>query len=262
MRFSVLGSGSKGNTTYVESGETALLIDAGFSGIEIQRRLESIGKDISSISAILVTHEHGDHIKGAGVLSRKYHIPVWANIETKKSAGKLLDNLYAFQEFQTGKSFKCNNLSIHPFSTNHDTADPVGFTINDGSALFGYCTDTGMVSRLIHYHLSGCNGLVLEFNHDLEMLRNGSYPASLQQRIRSKNGHLANPEAALFLKELDHVGFKHVVLAHISESNNRHKIVQQTVDELLAELQLKNGRENCLEVSLAKQDVPGLVIEL
>ncbi len=236
MRFSVLGSGSKGNCTYVESGPAAILIDAGFSGIETKRRLESIGIDISTISAILVTHEHGDHTKGVGILSRKYQIPVLANAKTKKAAGQHLEKLYAYQEFKTGTSLQFQNLTIHPFSINHDTADPVGFTVSNHNSTLGYCTDTGMVSRLIHHRLSQCNGLILECNHDLNMLKNGPYPISLQQRIRSKNGHLSNPDTMQFLHDLIHDQLSHIVLAHISESNNCYDIVQRHIDTLLREL--------------------------
>ena len=261
MRFCVLGSGSKGNCTLVESKGVAILIDAGFSGIEIQRRLDGIGLNINSIQAILITHEHGDHIKGVGVLSRKLKIPVFINPGTRMAAGKNLENLYDIQEFTTGSSFKFSHLDIHPFAISHDTADPVGFTIADDLTSFGYCTDTGMVSKLIHYHLSRCHGLVLECNHDLEMLRNGHYPPFLQQRIRSKNGHLANHDTINCLKDLINPILHYVVLAHISESNNCSKLVQKQVDTFLAGLQL-NARmtDNLPAITLAHQDYAGELI--
>ncbi len=257
MRFSVLGSGSKGNCTYVESQGKALLIDAGFSGIEIQRRLDNIGVDINTIQALLVTHEHGDHISGVGVLSRKLHIPVFINAPTFAASEKTLKKIHDVCYFQTGTSFTFAHLKIHPFAISHDTAEPVGFTISDGSSSFGYCTDTGMISRLINHHLSRCNALVLECNHDLEMLRNGSYPPALQQRIRSKNGHLANPDTVKFLSEIISPKLQYIVLAHISESNNCHELVKKQVDIL-------KGQTDCskLAISLARQDKAGELIEI
>lgn len=253
MRFCVLGSGSKGNCTYVESGGGALLIDAGFSGIEIERRLASVGLDMARVGAILVTHEHSDHVAGVGVLSRKYRLPVYANLGTREAAGAVLSKLYAFEPFTTGSSFTFSPFTIHPFAISHDTVDPVGFTIDDGHCVFGYCTDTGMVSRLIHHHLSRCQGLVMECNHDLEMLKNGPYPPALQQRIRSKAGHLANPEAIAFVQGLIHEGLQHVVLAHISQSNNCHDLVR---------LEVERSAMSETQIALAFQGKPGEVVVL
>jgi phosphoribosyl 1,2-cyclic phosphodiesterase len=137
MKFSVLGSGSKGNATYLEAGETAILIDAGMSGIELQRRLAAIGVELSFINAILLTHEHNDHIHGAGVLSRRLKIPVYANPATFSAANSTLNKLAAYNEFDTGSSFHFRNIEIHPFSISHDAADPVGFRISDDTAAFG-----------------------------------------------------------------------------------------------------------------------------
>ncbi|MBA3022701.1 MAG: MBL fold metallo-hydrolase [Proteobacteria bacterium] len=231
MRFCVLGSGSKGNCTYVETGGVALLIDVGFSGIEVGRRLENAGLDIGKVAGILVTHEHTDHVSGVGVLSRKYRLPVYANTGTKVAAGGALDKLHAFVPFSTGTSFLIPPFTIHPFAISHDTADPVGFTIDDGEGTLGYCTDTGMVSRLIHHHLRRCHGLILECNHDLELLKQGPYPPALQQRIRSKNGHLANPEAMAFVGEVLHSQLRHVVLAHISDKNNCRDRIRIEVEQ-------------------------------
>lgn len=262
MRFCVLGSGSKGNCTFVESGKTAVLIDAGFSGIEIERRLASIGGDISQISAILVTHEHGDHVKGVSILSRRHKIRVFVNQKTREAAGKLLENLHGFTCFSTGSSFQIDDLEVHPFSTSHDTVDPVGFTINDGKACLGYCTDTGMVSKLIHHHLSFCHGLVLECNHDLEMLKNGHYPVHVQQRVRSKKGHLANPQTLEVLKQLYHDGLEKVVLAHISESNNSSEIIGRIIDDFFSEMDNALPQAPSLQISLANQEMVGEVMIL
>ena len=267
MRFCVLGSGSKGNSTYISSGDTAILIDAGFSGVETARRLALIGVDISSLSAILITHEHGDHVRGVSVLSRRYDLTVFANKATLSKAGKTLDKLFSFQEFSTGKPFQIKDLEIRPFSISHDAADPVGFVVNNGKSSFGYCTDTGMVSRLVKHRLTGLNGLVLESNHDPDMLKTGPYPLELQQRVSSKTGHLANSDAACFLADILHDELEHVVLAHISETNNLPEIVRNTVTSVL------NGhgenfyfvgeaRNSSTCISLARQDRPGVLINL
>ncbi len=262
MRFCVLGSGSKGNCTYIASEKTAVLIDAGFSGIEIERRLSSIGADIAKISAILVTHEHGDHVKGVSVLSRRHGIRVYANQQSRDAAGKYLQKLHQFTPFSTGTSFQVDDLEVHPFAISHDTVDPVGFTISDAKARMGYCTDTGMVSKLIQHHLSSCHGLVLECNHDLEMLKNGHYPLHVQQRVRSKRGHLANPQTLEFLRELYHSGVENVVLAHISDSNNSSEIIRQIIAEFLHEQKGSSTQQKTFQISLSSQEKAGEMVLL
>lgn len=220
MRFSILGSGSRGNAVFIESGKTSILIDAGFSGREIESRLQSIGSGLSSIKAICLTHEHDDHISGAGVISRKCKIPVYANSGTLKGGEKKLGNLFARKEFTTGDLVEIGDLMVRSFRISHDTADPVGFVVSDGKSSVGYCTDTGKVSLLMVQRLRKCNALVLEFNHDLHMLKNGPYPLPLQQRVRSSMGHLSNEDAAPFLADLVGKHLQFVVLAHLSETNN------------------------------------------
>ena len=157
MRFCVLGSGSKGNCTYIQAGNTAVLIDAGFSGKEIERRLTAVGVDPASLSALLITHEHGDHLRGAAVLSRRFRLPVFANPATFRAGGRNLDKLHAYGEFDTGTAFEFQDLTIHPFAVSHDAADPVGFLLGDGRHGLGYCTDTGVVSRLMAHRLAGAD---------------------------------------------------------------------------------------------------------
>jgi phosphoribosyl 1,2-cyclic phosphodiesterase len=257
MQFCVLGSGSRGNATYVAADGRALLIDNGFSGVELERRLAAIGADPASLAAILLTHAHSDHIKGAAVLARKYHLPIYANKGTIDAAAPVLHRAPELHEFKTGTSFPLSPFLIHPFAVCHDCADPVGFVIEDGSSSLGYCTDTGMVSRLIQHRLTGCNGLIIECNHDPLMLKNGPYPVHLQQRIRSNQGHLANEDAARFIVDMLHGGLQHVVLAHISEKNNDPLLAYDTVVAALGE---ENGTTAC--VSLSWQDRTGEVITL
>jgi phosphoribosyl 1,2-cyclic phosphodiesterase len=260
MKFCVLGSGSKGNATYLEAEGTAILIDAGMSGIELQRRLTAISVELSSINAIFLTHEHHDHIHGAGILSRRVKIPVYANPATFSAANSALNKLAAYKEFDTGGTFHFRNLEIHPFSISHDAADPIGFRISDAKNSFGYCTDTGRVSQLMKHRLSACQALVIESNHDAEMLKNGSYPPYLKQRIRSSQGHLENREAAAFMKDLLHNGLEHVVLAHLSEENNDPEIAYQVMTAALGR-DLDKLDAN-VRISVAEQYRAGELIEL
>ncbi len=258
MRFCVLGSGSKGNATYLESGETRILIDAGMSGIELQRRLASIDVELAEINAILITHEHNDHIHGVGVLSRRARIPVYANPATFSAASGTVKKLFSFSEFETGVSFQIRNLEVHPFAVSHDAQDPVGFRISDNGVSFGYCTDTGKVSQLIRHRLTTCRGLVLESNHDIGMLQNGTYPPYLKQRIRSSQGHLDNEEAALFLKDLLHEKLEHVVLAHLSEENNDPQIAYTAAMAALGSN--PDCREVDIRISVAEQKRTGELV--
>lgn len=254
MRFCVLGSGSKGNATFIEAGSTRVLIDAGFSAIEIERRLDSIGIQAESLSAILITHEHTDHIQGVSVLSRRHRLPVFASPAALKAAGSKLGRLHQHTGFTAGTTFTFQDLQIHPFTVSHDAADPVGFLVNDGSLTLGYCTDTGTVSRLMQHRLAGCHALVLESNHDPDMLRDGPYPQALKQRVRSKTGHLANHEAAALLASLLHDKLQHVILAHLSDTNNRPELVEESMAGLFA---LASAR-----FSVARQDKACELIKL
>ena len=260
MYFASLGSGSKGNATLVRAGDTLLMVDCGFSLRETSRRLERLEVHPGQLDAILVTHEHNDHVQSVGVLSRRGKIPVYANSATFSAAAKVTKKLFSYNEFETGGSFHFRNLEIHPFSISHDTEDPVGFRISDGSVSLGYCTDTGKVSRLMQHRLASCQALVLESNHDIEMLQNGTYPPYLKQRIRSSHGHLDNTQTAVFLKELVHEKLQHVVLAHLSEENNHPEIAFHAAAEALNS---NHGcREDTVQISVACQGSVGELISL
>ncbi len=226
MRFSVLGSGSKGNSIYVESGSSSILIDNGFSGKELDRRLKLIDRSIHELDGVCITHEHNDHIGGVGVVSRRCKIPVYANEGTYRGAKAKLGKLHKRYGYENGERFAIGDLEVQAFPISHDTLDPVGYVVNDGSSYLGICTDTGMVTKLMELRLARCQGLVLEFNHNLEMLKNGPYPLPLQQRVRSNKGHLSNEDGAKLLQALIHPGLKYGVLAHLSEINNNPELAR------------------------------------
>ncbi len=233
MYFSVLGSGSKGNSLYIESGSTSILIDAGFSGKEISKRMAVHGKVLENLAGIFLTHEHGDHISGAGVISRRCRIPVHANEGTFRGSDKKVGKLHKRIEFETGKAVVLQDLEVRSFRISHDTRDPVGFLVSDGHVRLALCTDTGKVSQLVANRLSGCDAVILEFNHDPLMLKQGPYPLSLQQRVRSSQGHLANEDAASFLQTLLHDRIQHIILAHLSETNNTRNLALKSAESVI-----------------------------
>jgi phosphoribosyl 1,2-cyclic phosphodiesterase len=216
----MLASGSKGNAIYVSDGTTSILLDAGLSGVEIERRLNTLGLKAEHLDAILVSHEHSDHIKGVGILSRRYHLPVYLTKETEKAAHCIVGRLEETKHFQCGEPLNINTLSVRPFSICHDAADPAGFTFSHQGIKLGVATDLGVATSLVKTHLKGCTALILEANHDPAMLVNGPYPWPLKQRVKGRTGHLSNSDSRELLKELLHDGLSHVILAHLSETNN------------------------------------------
>jgi len=254
VKFSVLGSGSRGNSVYIESETTSLLIDAGFSGKQLESRLASIGRTLGSIGAILLTHEHNDHICGAGIVSRRCSIPVYANEGTFRGGDGKLGKNTRRHEIETGERFEFEGLEIRSFRTLHDTNDPVGYVVSDGHFTIGYCTDTGKVTHLMAARLLNCDALILEFNHDPELLKSGPYPPALQQRVRSSHGHLANEEAAIFLRQLQNERLRYTVLAHLSETNNLPHIAYEAALKV-------QGERDC-SLIIARQEAPTDLVDL
>ena len=250
----VLASGSKGNAIFVSDGSTSILIDAGLSGIEIERRLLSKGLSPQDLDAILVSHEHADHIQGVGVLSRRFSLPVYINRRTQQTAATQLGNVCELKRFECGSTFRIENLAIHPFSTSHDAKDPAGFTVSHNGIKIGIATDLGMVTSMVKTHLQSCILLILEANHDADMLTKGPYPWPLKQRINSRVGHLSNAAAKHLLNELQHDRLTHVVLAHLSEINN-------TPQKALSEVSQAITRCNP-QIDVAAQDVCGELLRL
>lgn len=218
MRFSSLGSGSRGNATLVEKGGTCIMVDCGFSLRETVRRLARLGKRPEDLTAILVTHEHSDHLGGVGLLAGKYAVPVWATEGTAVSLPR--DKVPTLRLFATGEPFVIGEFEIHPFPVSHDAREPAQFVFSDGKRRLGLLTDTGNISAEIERMLRGCDALLLECNHDPGMLAGGRYPEWLKQRVAGDFGHLSNEQAAAFLRRTDTARLQHVVAMHLSEQNN------------------------------------------
>jgi phosphoribosyl 1,2-cyclic phosphodiesterase len=219
LRVCLLASGSKGNAVFIEAGETRLLIDVGLSAREIERRLSLIGVEADSLHAILVTHEHSDHVQGAGPMARRFGLPLCIHPETHNALPRL-GKIEQLQEFEAGTPFHLRDLEIKPFSITHDASAPVGFVIESTAGKIGVATDLGIATRLVAEYLKECRVLVLESNHDEQMLLDGPYPWHLKQRIKSSQGHLSNNASAELLDSLLWEGLDAVFLAHLSETNN------------------------------------------
>jgi phosphoribosyl 1,2-cyclic phosphodiesterase len=232
VKICSLASGSKGNCLYLETGDTRLLIDAGLSLRETLLRLEGCGIDPDRIHAVLVTHEHIDHIRSAGSFSRRFKVPVLASHLLRRKAEKYLSKTQVI-EFEAGSAFDFRGVRIDPFPITHDACDPVGFVLESPEGRCGSATDLGVVTRLVTEKLRGCRFLNLESNHDPEMLMNGPYPWDLKQRIRSRHGHLSNEESLELLHELAHGGLEALVMAHLSEVNNHPDHVLRTTGTFL-----------------------------
>lgn len=251
----VLASGSKGNAIYITDGETAILIDAGLSAKEIRRRMDIRGLSFESIDAIVISHEHNDHIRGAGALSRKLKIPIYINEQTYIASNGILKTPHEIRSMDCGLPFHINGLRIHPFSISHDAADPAGFAIEKNGTKIGLATDLGIANLVVREHLKQSNLLILESNHDPVMLmENERYPWPLKQRVKGRKGHLANEDMEDLLAELVHEHLHHVILAHLSEENNAPHIALASARRVL------DGTATAL--SVAMQHEPGSVVHL
>lgn len=231
--FCPLASGSKGNCIYFGTAQTKILIDAGISSRIIEKRLNEINVDLSDIDAILVTHEHTDHIKAIQTLGFRYKIPIFANSDTAKAIYEILGECPKFKIFSTGESFEFGDLEVHPFSVQHDALDPVAFTIRYGNIKSGFCTDLGFATSLVANSLLECDYLYVEANHEPSMVHASSRPDIYKKRVLSKQGHLSNGECAALIAKILHSKLKHVYLAHLSEECNSPELALKIVQEKL-----------------------------
>ena len=228
MKICTLASGSSGNSLYLESQRSKILIDAGVSLRRISRSLQSLGTSVEEIDAVVLSHEHGDHSRAVA----KMETPVYV---CGSAAEVLRDRVADLREFDSETPFRVKDLLVTPFSVSHDARDPVGFTVSDGRSRIGAVTDIGRVTRLVVESLRNCDALVIESNHDREMLLEGPYPWDLKQRIGGGDGHLSNEESAELLGAVLHEGLRHVVLAHLSRSNNTPERALAASREILRE---------------------------
>ncbi|NNG02216.1 MAG: MBL fold metallo-hydrolase [Desulfobacteraceae bacterium] len=229
----VLASGSRGNAIYISDGEDGVLVDAGLSGKKIEHRMQSRDLRMDHLRAIIVSHEHSDHIQGVGVLSRRYKLPVYISAATYARSQKFLGRLEQVHHFECGKAFVINGMTIHPFSTSHDAEDPAGFTIRQNGIKIGIATDLGIATTMVKEHLKGVSLLVIEANHDPKMLVEGPYPWPLKQRIKGRSGHLSNENTMSLIREIQDEQLQHVILAHLSEQNNRPEIALEMVKPII-----------------------------
>src|SRR5580692_8872677 len=247
---SMLASGSRGNCAVVASACTKILVDAGISCRETFKRMKTLGEDPRTLSAILITHEHSDHIYGLAMLAKKLRIPVFMTGATQQAWARAVRNekgerpqLEKFEAFQAGHGFQVGDIAVRPFTIPHDAADPVGFTFRAEGIKVGVATDLGYLPVSVRDHLRGCDVLVMESNHDVEMLRNGPYPWVVKQRVMSRVGHLSNGALAEFFTTDYDGGAAYVILAHLSEQNNHPELAHREAARALeshASLLLQN----------------------
>jgi len=260
VRMTVLASGSRGNCTVFSSSCGSVLVDAGISCRETLKRMKAAGEDARQIKGIVISHEHTDHVAGLEVLARKLKVPVYmteATYESWRRSARDADgrpaSLERCEHFHAGRSFLIGDITVNPFTIPHDAADPCGFTFKAEGVKIGVVTDLGYLPYSVKDQLRRCDGLMIESNHDLEMLRNGPYPWMVKQRVMSRVGHLSNSALAEFL-ESDYDGSAaFLVLAHLSEENNYPELAQRTA------IQALGGKLNLFQantLAIAQQDKP------
>lgn len=236
--FCPLASGSRGNCNFVGTAQTKLLIDAGLSAKLTGQRLAQIGIDLADIDAIVITHDHGDHIAGLKGLAKRLSIPVVCNLETAKGISLFLGDPLQCKIFRTGEPFEIGDFLFRPFSVQHDTGDPVGFVIEvhvgQTPVRIGVCTDLGFVTSLVVEHLKHCCCLFLESNHDPELVNLSLRPTIYKQRVLGRMGHLSNGECGHLLSQVAHDKLQRVYLAHLSEECNREELAQETANVALS----------------------------
>ena len=253
MYFCPLYSGSSGNALFCQYGGTRLLIDAGKSGKTIEDALVSIGADIRTISGVLITHEHSDHIAGAGVLARRFRLPLYATAETWKAMEEKIGKVPPEQrhEFYAGQEFWLGDIGVSPFSIPHDAADPVGYRLWGGSVSISTATDLGHFSQDVFDHIRGSDLVLLESNHDPAMLRaNPHYSPALKSRILGDRGHLSNEACAAALLHLAYAGTRHVILGHLSGENNLPALARRVSAGMLEREGIRPGEDLFLQVAL------------
>lgn len=254
VRFVPLFSGSSGNATYISCGDTRILVDAGVSGARVKAELAKAGADAAALTGILITHDHADHIAGAGVLSRKFDLPIFATegtwrIMEQKIGAVALKNV---RIIEPGQDFYLGEANVLPFPIPHDAAEPVGFSIGIGGARLAVATDMGYMTKNVFATIAGADMVLLESNYDEDMLKAGPYPYDLKKRILSRKGHLSNDDAAQTCFKLVESGVKQIVLGHLSKDNNFPELAYETSAQLLAQRGVVLGRD--AQLAVARRD--------
>lgn len=244
----MLGSGSGGNACLVKNDDTLLLIDAGFSGAELRRRMESVGHHPDDLEACLITHEHGDHLKGASILSKRHKVHLLMHPATKRAGKRQLKGNERIRHFEMNEEMQLGSLKVTSVPTLHDSSSSTGFLIESDGLSLGYLTDLGAVTEDNFLKMRKADFMVMEANHDRDMLWNGPYPPHLKARVDSRVGHLSNDDSAEFIAMLAEFGqLKGVMLAHLSEKNNKPEIALETI---------RNRVDGPIDIYIAEQDQP------
>jgi len=257
MKISILGSGSNGNSIFIEENNSKILIDAGFSCKKIEEKLNSIGEELENIEALLITHEHTDHILGAGIISRKYDIPLYITKESylagQKKLGKIEDNNL---KFINGDFIINGNIKAIPFDVMHDAERTIGFRLESkNNKKIAISTDIGYISNIVRAAFSDVDVMVIESNYDYNMLMNCGYPFDLKARIKSNSGHLSNNSAVKFIKDIHSERLQKAFLAHISRDSNTYDVVRETLER-----ELHDSKIN-LDFEVALQDFSSTICE-
>lgn len=260
MRLSILASGSSGNAVYIESSQTSVLIDVGLSGQEMSYRLNSIGVAPETIGHIIITHEHIDHLSGVGVYARKYKIPVYIHPKALQKSTIRLGRIEDISFFKPDESFKIEDLLFEPFLISHDAVSPVGFCISDNKIKVGLVTDLGVVTKLVVEKLKLSDILIIESNHDEDLLLDGPYPWHLKKRIKGNLGHLSNNQSNELLEKIWHDDIKQIYLAHMSMVNNIPEIAYNSTLHTIH--RITNSEKFDDIINLTKQDQPTSLIEV
>lgn len=262
MNFSVLASGSTGNSIYVENGQHAFIVDAGLTGKNMEALLAQIDREAKQISGILVTHEHSDHIKGVGVLARKHNIPVFANAKTWEAMNSSIGNIPLDQRFEwkTDEVKTFGGLDIQSFAVSHDAAEPMFYTFQEDGRKLVVMTDTGYVSDRMKGFISTADAYVFESNHDVSMLQMGPYPWKIKRRILSDVGHVSNEDAAVAMSEVVAEKETQIYLAHLSKDNNMKELARMSVSQTLESCGIRAGEFLHLHDTDAEKPTPLVLV--
>ena len=262
LQFSILASGSSGNCTYIESNSTRLLVDAGLSGKKIEGLFNKIDRQISDIDAILITHEHSDHIHGLGVLARRYHIPIYANRKTWQAMDPMIgkvDHSLRY-EFELNTMMTIGDIDIISYPVSHDAVQPQFYAFQKSNKQFVMLTDTGYVSDRLRDQLRNASAYLIESNHELEMLRSGRYPWPLKQRILGDKGHLSNVDGALVMTDMIGDLTKSIYLGHLSRDNNTKEIAMNAMESILTRYQFDT--KNNIQLVMTDPIIPTVLRRL